>query len=259
MERIDQAVPLAPALEQIAARRQAYRTERIARYGWSDTVSCPACGDTGEPPDTYLTVCGCPAGERLLRTRRRRVWWEDEIPRAMRGWSLAAAPDRIAAAEVRRWLECYLAGTAPDELAPNLILRGDVGAGKTGLAIGVLAELCQRDVGFGFQVVAEFLDRLRPGASDVAQADTMRRAQGVAVLVLDDLGAEKPGSDWVLERLYVVLNHRMNAGTPTIITTNLPHRLLRELAGERLLRRITQDGRAWEVVVRRVRTDGAQP
>lgn len=245
MKRIDQVLP--PMLERIAANHQAYRAERIARFGWRETISCPACGDTGTTPEATLSVCRCDAGEQLTAQRRRHTSWEQGIPRAMRGWTLATAPDRVAAEAVGEWLEQGSGGPSP-----NVILRGDTGTGKTGLAIAALAFLCGRDVRFAFHVVADLLDTLRPGTPDAVQAATMRHARQAGVTALDDLGAERL-TDFALERLYVVLNHRMNAALPTIITTNLSHDLLRGMVGERLMRRITQDGAATEIVVRRRR------
>lgn len=248
MRKLAEAVPLPAMLEQIAANRTAYRIERCARFGWPDTVSCPACGDTGRNPDRPLSACLCPVGERLATERRHADRWEKAIPAAMRGWTLATAPDLSAAAAVSAWVDDY---PSADGVTPNLILYGRPGTGKTGLAIGALAALVDRGVAVAFFVVADFLDRLRPQSPDPVQAATLRQAQRTAVLVLDDLGAERP-KDWGIERLYVVLNGRMNEGKPTIITTNLEDADLPEVLGERLLRRVVQDDRASEVIVRKV-------
>lgn len=248
MRKLADAVPLPAMMEQIAANRVAYRAERCARFGWPETISCPACGDTGRNPDRPLSACLCPAGEGLATERRRVDRWERTVPAAMRGWTLATAPDESAAAAVTAWIAGY---PSPNGFTANLILYGRPGTGKTGIAIGALAALVERDVNVAFYVVADFLDRLRPQSPDPVQAATLREAQRTAVLVLDDLGAERP-KDWGIERLYVVLNERMNAGKPTIITTNLEDADLPEVLGERLLRRVIQDDRATEVVVRKV-------
>src|SRR5258708_30131896 len=44
----------------------------------------------------------------------------------------------------------------------------------------------------------------------------MREAE---MLVLDDLGTQQ-SSPWANEKLFQLLNHRYNAGSPTVITTN---------------------------------------
>src|SRR5690606_3716711 len=105
------------------------------------------------------TYCLCPAGDELSAMAKRRKLWDDRIPRAMRPWRLSTAPDRHASADVRRWLR---EAKLPDGTWPNLILRGEPGAGKTGLAVAALSVICGQDRSFAFHVVADYLDSQRP-------------------------------------------------------------------------------------------------
>ncbi|MGQ9826036.1 MAG: ATP-binding protein, partial [Desulfotomaculales bacterium] len=58
------------------------------------------------------------------------------------------------------------------------------------------------------------------------------------LVVLDELGAEK-SSEWVTERLYVIINARYNEMLPTIITSNLEMEELEALPGwERIVSRL---------------------
>ena len=59
------------------------------------------------------------------------------------------------------------------------------------------------------------------------------------MLILDDLGAEKP-SDWVKEQLYVIINRRYENMLPTIITTNCTMNELKDRIGERTASRIIE-------------------
>lgn len=68
-----------------------------------------------------------------------------------------------------------------------------------------------------FWPVVELLDHLRPGGPP----DALDRVMGVDVLILDDLGAERP-TDWTFERLYALVNRRWLEELPTVATTNLP-------------------------------------
>lgn len=77
-----------------------------------------------------------------------------------------------------------------------------------------------------------------------SQADLMRQLLGCDLLVLDDLGAEKP-TVWVTERLYEIINQRLDDKRPCIVTSNftmdaLEKRLSVEhpIEGERVVRRI---------------------
>lgn len=244
MKRLREAVPLEAILEDIGRRRETYRVERIARFGWPEEVACPACGDSGVPPDRPLTTCLCSAGEAVAQERRRAAAWEAAIPRRMRSWSFGEALDRAAAHEVKRWL-----ADDPLQTGQNLILFGSPGTGKTGLAVSALARLCHAGAGVAFHVVADLLDTLRTPRPDKGEAvaeKAMTACQKVRVLCLDDLGAERP-TEFASERIYVLLNARMNAALPTIVTTNLEPDRLHDAFGSRIMRRLTQDGLAREV------------
>jgi DNA replication protein DnaC len=74
-----------------------------------------------------------------------------------------------------------------------------------------------------FTVVPDLLDHLRatfgPG-SDVTYDELFEAVRNVPLLVLDDLGMQSETS-WAREKMFQVLNHRLNAELPTVITTNL--------------------------------------
>jgi len=65
--------------------------------------------------------------------------------------------------------------------------------------------------------VSDFLDKLRPGVE--ADPDLMRRAVDAELLILDDMGTQKT-TEWVYERLYIILNKRIERMLPVIITSN---------------------------------------
>jgi len=58
-----------------------------------------------------------------------------------------------------------------------------------------------------------------------------------ALLLLDDIGAEKP-SDWVKERLYSLINFRVNHKLATIYTSNCTPEELQDTLGSRIYSRI---------------------
>jgi DNA replication protein DnaC len=57
------------------------------------------------------------------------------------------------------------------------------------------------------------------------------------VLILDDLGVDAP-NDWWVSKLYNLVNRRWLSDLPTIVTTNLEPKALREAIGERTLSRL---------------------
>ena len=61
----------------------------------------------------------------------------------------------------------------------------------------------------------------------------------VDLLVLDDLGAEKP-SDWMRDRLYTLVNRRYESNLPIIVTTNKDITSLEEHVGKRIVSRLCE-------------------
>lgn len=116
---------------------------------------------------------------------------------------------------------------------PNLILFGSIGAGKSGLAAAMVRELCDRTVAkyppleiphtppalfvLWRDVLADMRAAFASGEYDPALLS--ERARTVPVLVLDDLGAERP-TDWAREELATLIQARYDKRLPIIVTTN---------------------------------------
>lgn len=163
--------------------------------------------------------------DRLRRALRRAGIPERYIDRDLDGFRAVPGTEKaIAAAR-----ECV-------ERPRGIVMIGKPGSGKTHLAVGILRALAlsHRDTdptyrGFRskFVVVPEFLDQLRERIGDSTVPDPLPDLMDAPLVVLDDLGREKP-TEWVVDRLYVLINRRYNAMLPTIATSNYP---LSELAG----------------------------
>ena len=122
----------------------------------------------------------------------------------------------------------------------GLYFCGDVGAGKTHLAVAVMNELIQRKrVPSLFVTVPELLDNLRGAYNDPGRDldEWMAAVKNADFLVLDDLGSERP-TEWVQERIFVIVNHRYRGALPTVFTSNIGPKDLAEQLGERTASRI---------------------
>lgn len=133
-----------------------------------------------------------------------------------------------ARARARRYVDEFL---RPDggfsEL--GLLFVGPPGGGKTHLAVAVLAELVRRYGVRGrfvdftsliHQIQATFDPR-----SPESKSQILDPIVGADLLVLDELGAQKP-TPWVQDVLYLIINTRYTERRPTLFTTN--YRMLLE-------------------------------
>jgi DNA replication protein DnaC len=177
------------------------------------------------------------------------------------GWVTVKHPDRTAEAHCPVCTESHLIEAirqfipprfrAPFQLDPQiltwaftspgrakksgLMLNGPVGTGKTHAAWLATAEWCAATGTYPwpgsviFQRVTDLLDAFRP--QDDRTQVRVRDCQAADLLVLDDLGAEKP-SEWAAERLYMIIDERYVSCRPLIVTTNYPEsRLAARLSG----------------------------
>ena len=155
------------------------------------------------------------------------------------------APVELPAA-VAAWVE---RGTE----AQGLYLAGQVGTGKTHVAWAAVVAWCVKTMtiprgvpgesAWGrtapnviFTRMTDLLDDLRPG-DDSRQR--IRDCQNAALLVIDDLGAEK-ASEWTQERFYSVIDHRYANCLPLIVTGNLPPSKLADQTGDRAASRLAE-------------------
>ena len=89
----------------------------------------------------------------------------------------------------------------------------------------------------------ELLDYIRQGITSAEKAkiaaDILDAAKAVDVLVLDDLGAEKPSS-WVAEQLFILVNARYEKQLTMIVTTNLNTGGLINQVSQRIMSRLIE-------------------
>jgi DNA replication protein DnaC len=135
-----------------------------------------------------------------------------------------------------------------------LLIHGPPGSGKTGLAFSV----ARRHAGIARDVewrnVRSFLLDLRREISEGATPDVRNLGED-AMLVLDDLGAERP-TDWAIEQIATVVEEfYLRVGDLLVVTTNYsPAQLATRLstpndpvAGQRIVSRLMEDATVIEL------------
>lgn len=179
--------------------------------------------------------------ERLLarsgRTPRLEPMSLDTYPTDANG--------RASKAVAEGWIERVVAGTR-EAPAPNLVMYGGIGGGKTGLMWGVVRELCDREIEARLVDFPDLLEQIKLSYSKKVPFDDYSDLMRVPVLVIDDVGAERP-TEWACGQLLQIVNKRYERCLPTAYISNydpdkLAERLGRDdrIIGERIVSRMCE-------------------
>lgn len=148
---------------------------------------------------------------------------------------------RLYMAEVLDDLQAYADDF--DLHSENLTLFGNAGLGKTHAALAVAGVVLDKGYDVIYISSPDFfghMENLRFGSDPDGERDTLMDAVCNAdLLILDDLGTEF-NSTFLISTLYSILNSRLGAHRPTIITTNITDgALLEKLYTEKVSSRIS--------------------
>lgn len=211
---------------------------------------------------TIRGLCeGCAANlvveEATAERDRRRLRVEQVAPPRMRDWTLDTYPANEPGREkakrhALRWLAAVRKGDRR-----NLVLWGDVGAGKSGLAWGLLREMIETDglLDVDFVNFRHLLAEIRAGIAEQRRGGERPEflARRRKRLVVDDVGAERP-TDFAREELAELVDWRYLQELPTIYTSNysleeLGHRLGHDepVIGHRIASRMLEGSLVVEV------------
>ena len=111
----------------------------------------------------------------------------------------------------------------------SLFITGNVGTGKTHLAASIANYLIENDIRVKFGTLINLLGEIKDSYKSDRETEgfIMDTYSKVPLLIIDDLGKEKP-SEWVLEKLFTIINNRYERNLPIVITTNYNREQLAE-------------------------------
>ena len=187
---------------------------------------CPICGGTG-----YIgsTMCRCLL--ELCRQEQKkelsllscgehsfedfRLDYYDDRSDAKYGASPRAVMSRILDI-CRKYAANFTKNSG------NLLFNGGTGLGKTMLSACVACAVAEKGYSVAYESAQHLFaklekDRFHP---DEESAQAVKKLNDCDLLIVDDLGTELPGN-FVTAALYSLLNDRLLAGKPMVISTNL--------------------------------------
>lgn len=225
------ARPTPPAAAPGASALQAAIPKAAIQPDAAQPAVCPICNGRGfrierDGGAGRAVPCDC-----RKRDRARELAGAAGIPERYRSCTLAGFDTAVSADKLvngalmaaKRSCAQFIEGFPLNRKGPGLLFYGVPGVGKTHLAVAVLLELIER-----YQVKARYADfsslmfaihSTFDDASNDSLGSVLRPVMEAEVLVLDELGAQKP-TDWVLQNLYWIVNRRYNEQRPTLFTTN---------------------------------------
>jgi DNA replication protein DnaC len=206
---------------------------------------CNVCNDSGWRPvaDRRFTPCEC----RIQRNKARLKTFA-RIPARYENCTIqnyevmdVRQVFQLAKLAAQRFVNEY-----PVDVS-GLLLMGDIGTGKTHLAVAIMQELIEtKNIPCSFYPYTELLKMIQSSyskESETTELELLRPVLDTEVLVLDDIGTMKP-SEWVLDTVNFIINTRYNDNRTTIITTNYTEEELVNRVGPRVASRLRQVCRA---------------
>lgn len=213
--------------ENLSLQRE--REELVRQYfeeGYlDDSPICRLCGGTG-----YVGSTMCECLTELCRQEQKK---EISILAGKESFSqfrLDYYPDRIDpmyGASPRTIMErnfqtCRKYAMYFGQNAGNLLFVGGTGLGKTFLSACIARTVADRGFSVAYETAAHLFGNLEQARFNPTE-DNRREAgkyTSCDLLILDDLGTEMPGQ-FATAALYSLLNDRILAGKPMVISTNL--------------------------------------
>lgn len=228
-----QAGDVKAAMEQVKKKNLELQQERAELISTcfeegflDDSPVCPHCGGAG-----YVGSSMCECLAELCRQEQKKelsvLTGDKESFAQFRLDYYSNTFDPRYHSSPRNIMEknlnaCRTYAATFSESAGNLLFVGSTGVGKTFLAVSIARTVAERGYSVCYETASQLfnkLERARFNADESARKEA-EKYTAADLLIIDDLGTEMPGQ-FVTAALYNLLNERLLASKPMIITTNL--------------------------------------
>ena len=224
---VQTAMAEAKAHNQSLQQERAWLIDTNFEEGFLDeTPICDRCGGTG-----YMGSAMCECLAELCRQEQKK-----ELTLLSGGkenfsqFRLDYYPDRVdpklgvspRAIMERNLRTCRTYANTFSSGSGNLLFNGGTGLGKTFLSACIARSVADKGFSVIYETASHLFNKLEQAKFSPNDENRHEAAKLSAcdLLIVDDLGTEMPGQ-FVTAALYSLLNDRLLAGKPMIISTNL--------------------------------------
>lgn len=187
---------------------------------------CPHCGGTG-----YIgsTMCGC-LSELCRQEQKKEISllscgdhrFEDfklDFYSTEKDHQYGASPRAVMTRILdvcRKYAEDFSKNSG------NLLFNGGTGLGKTLLSACIACVVAEKGYSVAYESASHLFAKLERNRfhPDEESTEAVAKITNCDLLIIDDLGTELPGT-FVTAALYTLVNDRLLAGKPMLISTNL--------------------------------------
>lgn len=205
--------------------------------------TCPLCRDSGiyegKRCKCVMEIVKRAAAEELNRSSPMQLagfgefslnYYDDKVP------TMLGCTAREAMEENLSFCKSY----AEDFHLPtkSILMRGKTGLGKTHLSLSIASVVIEKGYSVIYGSAPDLFRRIEKEHFSNSGEDSVIEALETAdLLILDDIGAEFE-SKFYNSVFYNIINNRLNASLPTIISTNLDLSEIKERYGDRITSRL---------------------
>jgi len=193
---------------------------------------CAKCGGTGFIIIEHANISGAEPCDCRSQGRAARLQERSQIPplyqkASFDNFVVPGVENPVARRELTTVLLAVkeFVRAFPHEKGPQgLLLIGEVGCGKTHLAVAALRQIIAKGFEGLFYSYQELLDNIHKGynpVSDASDRNAYLTAMETEVLLLDDIGAQR-AHDWVEDTINAIVTYRCDNRKALIATTNAP-------------------------------------
>lgn len=208
--------------EVLQARWDALVSQHFPK-GFLEDTTCPYCGGLG-----YVgkEMCVCLAElcqqEQLEEVKKLSCGQAEFSDFRLDYYSDCKNPKFSISPRVLMEDNLRLARQFAHDFAGNLLFIGGTGLGKTFLSSCIATAATRQGYSVTYETASHLFSNMEKHRfnPDEATQETVRRYETCDLLIIDDLGTELPGN-FVTAALYNLVNDRLLAGKPMVISTNL--------------------------------------